>query len=132
MNTSRYDALDEVNKLYYEYKQEVGETNAKHLRNLKIIVSAVEHIGGTMFSDENLIKIERKKDEDAGKTSQDDDHYKAVVRGKMLRVAFLKRSSCAQTMTSIRDQNSFKTDVYPQKLYNSYELIENHSLSTVK
>jgi len=95
-NTSRYDALDEANKMYYEYKQEVRETNAKHLRNFKSIVSAVEHLGGTMFSDEKLIKIERKKDEYTGKTSQDDDHYKAVVKGKMLRVAFLKRSSCAQ------------------------------------
>ena len=92
INTSRYDALDEVNKLYYEYKQEVGETNAKHLRNLKIIVSAVEDLGGTMFLDENLINIERNKNEDVGKTTQDDDHYKAVVKGKMLGVVFLKRS----------------------------------------
>ena len=77
MNTSRYDALDEVNKLYYEYKQEVGETNAKHLRNLKIIVSAVEHLGGTMFSDENLIKIEREKDKDAGR------HHKTTITKKL-------------------------------------------------
>ena len=73
-NTSRYGALDEVNKLYYEYKHDVWETNTKHLRNFKSIVSAVEHLGGTMFSDKNLIKIEQTKDEDSGKTSQDDDH----------------------------------------------------------
>ena len=87
--TSRYDALDEKNKRYYEYKQEVGETNTKHLRSFKSIVLLVEHLGGTMFSDENLFKIERKKGEDIGKTSQDDNHYKAVGKGKMFVVVFL-------------------------------------------
>ena len=45
-NTSVYDALDEAHAMYYAYKQEPGESNAKHLRNFKSIVAAVEHLGG--------------------------------------------------------------------------------------
>ena len=54
-NTSMYDALDEENAMYYSYRQEEGERNAKHLRDFKSIVSAIEHLGGSMFSDEALI-----------------------------------------------------------------------------
>ena len=44
-NTSVYDALDEAHTVYYAYKQDPGESNAKHLRNFKSIVDAVEHLG---------------------------------------------------------------------------------------
>ena len=44
-NTSIYDVLDDANSMYYAYKQENGESNAKHLKNFKSIVSAVEHLG---------------------------------------------------------------------------------------
>ena len=53
-----YDALDDANAMYYSYKQESGESNAKHLRSFKSIVAAIEHLGGAMFSDEVLIKME--------------------------------------------------------------------------
>ena len=45
-NSSVYDALDEAVGVYYKYKQEDGETNAKHLRSFKSIVAAIEHLGG--------------------------------------------------------------------------------------
>ena len=61
-NTSMFDALDEANAMYYSYRQEAGESNAKHLRNFKSIVSAIEHLGGTMFSDEMLVTLEKEKD----------------------------------------------------------------------
>ena len=49
INTYVYDALDEAVNVYHKYKQEDGEANAKHLRNFKSIVAAVEHLGGSMF-----------------------------------------------------------------------------------
>ena len=57
-NTLVYDALDKANAMWYTYKQEIGESNAKHLRNIKSKVLAVENLGGTTFSNETLIKIE--------------------------------------------------------------------------
>jgi len=113
--------------MYYAYAQEHGESKAKHLRNFKSIVSAIEHLCGTMFSDDGLFKIEKRKDEDAGRSTRDDDYYRSVVRGKMHAVVFLKRSCCDKIMTSIFDQHSFKKDVYSKTLHKSYKLLENHN-----
>ena len=81
-NTSLYDALDEANALYYSYKQEDGESNAKHLRNFKSIVSAVEHLGGSMFADDALVNLEKEKDDKKGVTTRHDEEYKEIVRGE--------------------------------------------------
>ena len=45
-NTSVYDAMDEAKQMYYTYRQEANETNAKHYKNFKIMVEAIEHLGG--------------------------------------------------------------------------------------
>ena len=129
-NTSTYDAIDEANAMYYSYRQEEGESNAKHLRNFKSIVSAIEHLGGTMFSDEMLITLENEKDVKKGNVTKENEEYKNIVRNKMLGVACLKRANprkYGRLMTSIRDQHSFKKDVYPKTLSEAYELLENHS-----
>ena len=129
-NTSLYDALDEANALYYSYKQEDGESNAKHLRNFKSIVAAVEHLGGSMFADDALVNLEKGKDLKKGITAKRDEEYGEIVRGEMLGVAFLKRANqhkYSKLMTSIRDQHSFKKDVYPKNIPEAYELLENHS-----
>ena len=104
------------------------------MRNFKSIVAAVEHIGGVMFSDELLVNIGEQKDVDAGRTTKDEKHYKSIVRVKIPGVAFLKRADqqeYGRLMTSIRDQHSFKNDVYPKTLHKAYTLLETHSLSKV-
>ena len=83
-----YDALDEASALYYVYRQEEGESNAKHLRNFKSIVAAVEHLGGSMFADDATVNLEREKDLKKGNAKKKDEEYKGIVRGKMLGVAF--------------------------------------------
>ena len=50
--------MDEAKTLFYTYKQEQHESNAKHLRNFKSIVDAIEHHGGEMFADDALITHE--------------------------------------------------------------------------
>ena len=129
-NTSVYDALDEANALYYSYRKEANESNAKHLRKFKSIVSAVEYLGGSMFSDKTLTKAEKAKDEEEGATEKSDDAYKIIVKDKMLGVAFIKRADkerYGKLMKSIRDNHAFKKDVYPVTLHDAYELLENHS-----
>ena len=81
-NTSLYDAIDEANTLYYAYRQEEGESNAKHLRSFKSIVSTIEHLGGSMFSDEVIIELEREKDRKKGNDENDEEDYKNIVREK--------------------------------------------------
>ena len=116
--------------MYYDYRQENGESNTKHLKNFKNIVSAVDHLGGTMFSDGLLVKTEKEKDKNNGLPIKTDAEYSLIAKEKMLGVAFLKRADqqrYGKLMTSIRDQHSFKNDVYPESLHDAYELIENHS-----
>ena len=129
-NTSLYDALDEAYSVYYAYKQEKGESNAKHPQNFKSIVATIEHLGGEMFTDTTLANLERQKGEKEGESNEDDDYYKKLFKGKMMGVAFLKwahQETYGKLMTSIRDQHSFKKDVYPKSLHEAYELLENHS-----
>ena len=45
-NMSIYDAMNKAKALFFSYKQEQSESNAKHLRHLKSIVEAIEHLGG--------------------------------------------------------------------------------------
>ena len=116
--------------MYYDYRQENGESNTKHLKNFKNIVSAVDHLGGTMFSDGLLVKTEKEKDKNNGLPIKTDAEYSLIVNEKILGVAFLKRADqqrYSKLMTSIRDQHLFKHDVYPKSLHDAYELIENHS-----
>ena len=92
--------------MYYAYMQENGESNAKHLKNFKSIVAAVEHLGGTMFSDGVLIKTEKEKDKSNSQPIKSDAEYSLIVKEKMLGVAFLKRADqqrYSKLMTSIRD-----------------------------
>ena len=133
-NTSIYDTLDEANSMYHAYKQENGESNARHFRNFKSIVSVIEHLGGTILSDGSLIKVEKERDDKNGLSVKTNTEYKLIVKEKMLGVAFLKRSDqkrYGKLMTSIRDQHLFKKDVYPKLVYDAYELLENHSSTKV-
>ena len=67
-----YDAMDKVNAMYCSYKQENGESNAKHLHNFNIIVTAIKHLGGLMLLDEVLVKMEEQKDVDAERATNND------------------------------------------------------------
>ena len=94
--------------MYYAYKQEPGESNAKHLRNFKSIVAAVEHLGGAMFADDALITLKEKIDSKAGENTKTRAYYKNIVKDKMMGVAFTKRADqlrYAKLITSIRDQH---------------------------
>ena len=109
-NTSVYDALGEANTLYYSYMQETNESNAKQLRNFKSVVSAVEHLGGTMFADTMLTKMEKEKDDKEGVKRKTDAVYKLIIKGKHLGVAFVKRADkerYRRITKSIRDHHAF-------------------------
>ena len=74
--------------MYYTYRQEKGGSNAKHIRSVKSIVAAVEHLGYTMFADKGLTKMEKEKDAKKDAITKSDDKYRKVVRGKVLGVIF--------------------------------------------
>ena len=86
-----------------------------------------------MFQCKALAKMEKEKDALKEVPEKNEKDYLKLVRDKMMGIAFLKRSNdkrYGRLITSIRDQHSFKRDVYPTSLHEAYELLENHSLST--
>ena len=82
------------------------ERNAKHLRNFKSIMTAVEHLGGEMFADNALITLEQNLDTKSGGATKTTEYYKKLVKDKMMGTAFIKRADkqkYAKLITSIRD-----------------------------
>ena len=66
---------------HYNYRQEQDESNTKHLRNFKIIVEAIEHLGGTMFVDKSLIDYEKELDSKKPSTiNRNDEELKIYTR----------------------------------------------------
>ena len=128
-NTSVYDALDEAKMVYYTYRQDANESNAKHLRNFKSIVAAIEHQGGQMFADDALMIHEKKIDTLVGTNVRTDKEKRLCVREKMMGIALLKRGKgkYEKLIQAIRDQHAFGVDVYPKTLHDAYELMESHS-----
>ena len=129
-NTSVYDALDEAKRLYYNYKQNDEDTNAKHLKNFKNLVAIVEYYGGDLFIDKALVDHEKKSDINLGNNPKTEEDYETIVRDKMMAVGLLKRANKRKfhkLITNIHDQFAFNIDVYPTTLHASYELLENHS-----
>ena len=91
-NTSIYDALDDVKMLFYTYRQDVNDSNDKHLRNFKRIVAAIDHQGGQMFADDALLNHERDVDAlQVGIKNRSEDERKLCVREKTMGAVSLKR-----------------------------------------
>ena len=129
-NTSVYNALDKAKRRYYMYIQEENKRSLKYLRNFKIIVKAVEHLGGAMFTDDVLVKYEKKEDERVGNTTKRNNKHAKIAKEKMMGLAFIKSAKqniYSKLMRSIRYQHSLKNNVYPQTIYNAYELLKIHS-----
>ena len=58
--------------------------------DFKIIMTAVEHLGGAMFADNALITLEQNVDIKSGGTTKTTVYYKKVVKDKMMEIAFIK------------------------------------------
>lgn len=84
-----YNALDEAKGKYYRYYQDHAESNIKHVKNIKELVATIEHYGGDICNDSGLIKHEKRADGNIT-TSK---NYEALVRGKVLGCAVIKRSN---------------------------------------
>ena len=132
-NTSVYDAMDEAKTVYYKYKQDKHESNAKHLKKIKSIVETVEYLGGVLFTDPSLRKHECEIDKVAG-VSRADEAKMTSVKEKSMSIGYLKRTKDEHNklITTIRDQHTFGVDVCLKKLNNAYELVENHSSTSKK
>ena len=66
-----YDALDEIKRRYYNYYQGDNDSNMKHIQALNALVASVEHHGGNIWLDEDLLEHEKKDPEQTGFSNGD-------------------------------------------------------------
>jgi len=129
-NVCIYDALDEVMRRFYTYRQSPDEDNATHLEKFKDFVEVLEYFGVDMFCDPCLVNYEKEQDKKKNLPPVSDESYKERAKQRQLGTAFIRRSNMKQygpLLRSMRDQFLHGFDVYPQGIEEAYALLQNHS-----
>ena len=128
-NTSIYEALHDAKTRLYLYKQKEDESLADHVQNFKDLVATIEHYGGDIFYDKQLAQYETDQDKERGQKTLTAVQYKERVINKNKAICLLK-TACSKRygrlMQNIRDQYSFKIDVYPTNITDAYELLSSY------
>ena len=128
-NTSIYEALHDAKTRLFLYKQKEDESLADHVRNFKDLVGTIEHYGGDVFYDKQLAQHETDQDKEHGRKTLTAIQYKERVIDKNKAIRLLK-TACqkryGRLMQNIRDQYSFKIDVYPNNITDAYKLLSSY------
>jgi len=133
-NQCIYDALDELQRQFFIYRQ-VDANNEAHLAKFKDFIDVMEHFGIKMFEDECCIDKEKENDAANGTVKGSEEEYKLKVRERRLATCFLRRSNMqiyAPLMRELRDSFLHKMDIYPKTLEDAYNLLQNHSAGKKK
>jgi len=128
-NQCIYDAIDELQRQFFLYRQMDGNNEA-HLAKFKDFIDVMEHFGIAMFEDECCVKKEKEDDARIGVIKVSDEEYKSRVREKRLATCFLRRANMqiySPLMRELRDSYLHKIDIYPNTLEDAYNLLQNHS-----
>ncbi len=107
-----------------------SDTLTDHVWNIKDIINTVEHYGGDIFFNKGLAQQEADKDKAAGDKILTTKEYREPVVEKNKAMCLLKTACHKQysrLMQSIWDQFSFKIDVYPVNMANTYKLLSSHT-----
>ena len=101
------------------------------MRNFKDLVSSVKYHGGDIFFDRDMMenKIREDKEKNMHKTTPEGYRNRTIEKSKA--VAFIKsanKKKYGRLLTNIRDQQSFKIDVYPKTLAEAYEMLSAHTV----
>ena len=96
------------------------------MQNFKDLASSVEYHGGDIFFDRDMTENEIREDKEKNANKTTPEGYQNRTIGKSKTVVFIKSAKkkkygCLQT--NIRDQQSFKIDVYPKTLVHAYEML---------
>ena len=83
--------MSKAKRRFYTYKQREYESNVVHVKNVKSLLSVVEHYDGKLFEDEALLKEALKEAEDRGESPSLED-CKTYARNKCLPLEILKLS----------------------------------------
>ena len=86
-----------------------------HVKNVRNLISVVEHYGGKLFEDKILMEdTEREAKENGEKIDTDECKKRTKAKGAALEV--IKSSKWRAPLEDIRTQLIYKNDVYPSDL----------------
>ena len=130
-NTSAYDTLHEAKAKLFKYQQSDDESLADHMTNFKDLCSNIEYYSGDLFFDIDMVETEIREDiKNNVTTKKDRNEYRFRVVERAKAIAFIKcanRKRYGRLLSSIRQQHSFKNDVYPRTLADAYEMLSSHT-----
>ena len=92
-HTSIYEALYDTKARLFSYKQKVDKSLADHVRNFKDIVGTIEHYGGNVFYNKEMVQYEMDRDKELGQKTLTVVQYKERVIEKSKAMRLLK-SAC--------------------------------------
>ena len=128
-NISSCDALHEAKVKLYQYQQGDDETLADHMRNFKALCSTLDYHGGDTFFDKEMVEIEIREDIRANIKAKARNEYRVRVTERAKAMAFIKsanKKKYGKLLSTIREQHSFKIDVYPKTLVDAYQMLASH------
>ena len=99
--------------------------------NFKDFVNSVEYHGGDIFFDKDMMEYEVEEDANNNVQKSTTEEYRRRTIEKAKAVAFTKsenRKTYGRLLNNIRDQQSFKIDVYPKSLADAYEMLSAHTV----
>lgn len=83
-NTSIYEYLEKAKMMYYTYRQDASDSNAKNLRKFKSIIASVKYQGGQIFANKALLNHKRDADiEIVGGRKRTYNERRTCVREKL-------------------------------------------------
>ena len=138
-NISSHDALHEAKAKLFQYQQGEDESLADHMDNFKSLCSTIDYRGGDVFFDIEMVEIEIREDIKNNVSKKDRDEYRMRVTERAKAMAFVKSTNkkrYGKLLATIREQHSFKIDVYPKTLVDAYEMLSsqtnNHNNNNTK
>ena len=125
-----YDAYLDARANLDRYYQNDDVDLSNHLKDFKYHVECIEQFGPGYFESTGLMIHEWQNDTEANRKQNKPEHYKKIVRDKLMAVLFMKKANhrtYQPLIDDLRDQHLFKKDVYPTTLQESFTLLKNHS-----
>ena len=130
---SEYEALFDAKRQLFRYQQKEDESLADHLRNFNDIVHMIEHYGGDIFYDKDMARMEADRDKEKGVKALTITGYNQRVIDKNMAICLLK-TACQKRygwlLQDLRNQHSYKIDVFPTNVTDMYGLLSIHTKYT--
>ena len=115
---------------FYRYQQGEDKRLVDHMRNFKDLVGSIKYHGGDIFFDKDMMECEVKKDIKNNIKRAPPEEYRRRTTEKAKAVAFIKsvnRKTYGRLLNNVRDQHSFKIDIYPKTLADAYQVLSAHT-----